>query len=57
MAPSFILKMAWRDSRTSRMRLLLFSLSITVGVAALGIFLFGPYGTCAQRLAALPFAA
>ena len=35
MAPSFILKMAWRDSRTSRMRLLLFSLSITVGVAAL----------------------
>ena len=35
MAPSFILKMAWRDSRTSRTRLLLFSLSITVGVAAL----------------------
>src|SRR5438552_19033558 len=35
MAPSFILKMAWRDSRTSRMRLLLFSLSITVGAAAL----------------------
>jgi hypothetical protein len=25
--------------------------------AALGIFLLGPYGTCAQRLAALPFAA
>jgi hypothetical protein len=24
---------------------------------ALGIFLLGPYGTCAQRLAALPFAA
>ena len=25
--------------------------------AALGIFLLGPYGTCAQRLAALPLAA
>jgi hypothetical protein len=24
---------------------------------ALGIFLLGPYGTCAQRLAALPLAA
>src|SRR5258708_21100429 len=35
MAPSFILKMAWRDSRASRMRLLLFSLSITAGGAAL----------------------
>jgi putative ABC transport system permease protein len=32
---SFILKMAWRDSRASRRRLLLFSLSIVLGVAAL----------------------
>ena len=31
----FILKMAWRDSRASRRRLLLFSLSIVLGVAAL----------------------
>lgn len=32
---SFILKMAWRDSRTARRRLVLFSLSIVLGVAAL----------------------
>ena len=32
---SFILKMAWRDSRASRRRLALFSLSIVLGVAAL----------------------
>ncbi len=31
----FILKMAWRDSRASRRKLLLFSLSIVLGVAAL----------------------
>ncbi len=31
----FILSMAWRDSRASRRRLLLFSLSIVLGVAAL----------------------
>jgi putative ABC transport system permease protein len=31
----FIFKMAWRDSRASRRRLLLFSLSIVLGVAAL----------------------
>ncbi len=31
----FILKMAWRDSRASRRRLALFSLSIVLGVAAL----------------------
>ncbi len=32
---SFILKMAWRDTRASRRRLLLFGLSIVLGVAAL----------------------
>src|SRR4051812_34601526 len=32
---SFILKMAWRDSRASRRRLLLFSASIILGIAAL----------------------
>lgn len=32
---NFILKMAWRDSRTARRRLVLFSLSIVLGVAAL----------------------
>lgn len=31
----FILKMAWRDTRASRRRLLLYSLSIVLGVAAL----------------------
>lgn len=31
----FILKMAWRDSRASRRRLALFSLSIVLGIAAL----------------------
>jgi putative ABC transport system permease protein len=32
---NFILKMAWRDTRASRRRLVLFSLSIVLGVAAL----------------------
>ena len=32
---SFILRMAWRDTRASRRRLLLFSLAIVLGVAAL----------------------
>ena len=31
----FIVRMAWRDSRSSRQRLLLFSISITLGIAAL----------------------
>src|SRR3982751_4581503 len=35
MSGSFIWKMAWRDSRSSRRRLLLFSISITLGIAAL----------------------
>jgi putative ABC transport system permease protein len=35
MSPSFVWKMAWRDSRSSRRRLLLFSISITLGIAAL----------------------
>src|SRR3954466_1834584 len=35
MTSSFIWKMAWRDSRSSRRRLLLFSISITLGIAAL----------------------
>lgn len=35
MTSSFIWKMAWRDSRSSRKRLLLFSVSITLGIAAL----------------------
>ena len=35
MISSFIWKMAWRDSRSSRRRLLLFSVSITLGIAAL----------------------
>ncbi|MBL9186798.1 MAG: ABC transporter permease [Opitutaceae bacterium] len=32
---NFILKMAWRDSRASRRRLVLYSLSIVLGIAAL----------------------
>ncbi|HVU34028.1 MAG TPA: FtsX-like permease family protein [Opitutaceae bacterium] len=32
---TFVLKMAWRDSRASRRRLLLYSLSIVLGIAAL----------------------
>jgi putative ABC transport system permease protein len=32
---AFIVRMAWRDSRSSRWRLLLFSISISLGVAAL----------------------
>ncbi|MGI9088702.1 MAG: ABC transporter permease [Chthoniobacterales bacterium] len=35
MRPSFLWKMAWRDSRASRRRLLVFSISITLGIAAL----------------------
>ncbi|MDQ6808708.1 MAG: ABC transporter permease, partial [Verrucomicrobiota bacterium] len=35
MSSGFIWKMAWRDSRSSRRRLLLFSVSITLGIAAL----------------------
>ena len=35
MSMQFILRMAWRDSRSSRWRLLLFSISISLGVAAL----------------------
>ena len=35
MISSFVWKMAWRDSRSSRRRLLLFSTSITLGIAAL----------------------
>src|ERR1700686_1665337 len=35
MISPFIWKMAWRDSRSSRRRLLLFSISITLGIAAL----------------------
>ncbi len=34
-AANFICKMAWRDSRSSRRRLLVFSISITLGIAAL----------------------
>ncbi len=32
---NFVLRMAWRDSRASRRRLLLFSLSVVLGIAAL----------------------
>jgi putative ABC transport system permease protein len=32
---NFVLKMAWRDSRASRRRLILFSLSVVFGIAAL----------------------
>ncbi|MFL6569808.1 MAG: ABC transporter permease, partial [Chthoniobacterales bacterium] len=35
MQASFVWKMAWRDSRSSRQRLLVFSISITLGIAAL----------------------
>src|SRR5437867_11869618 len=35
MSHGFIPKMAWRDSRSSRRRLFLFSFSITLGIAAL----------------------
>ena len=34
-APGFVWKMAWRDSRSSRRRLFVFSISITLGIAAL----------------------
>src|SRR5215207_2501773 len=32
---NFVLKMAWRDSRASRRRLVLFSFSVVLGIAAL----------------------
>src|SRR6188768_848884 len=32
---TFVLKMAWRDSRASRRRLVLFSFSVVLGIAAL----------------------
>src|SRR6266536_3598842 len=32
---NFVFKMAWRDSRASRRRLVLFSLSVVLGIAAL----------------------
>src|SRR3979409_2161504 len=35
MNSGFVPRMAWRDSRSSRRRLLLFSISITLGIAAL----------------------
>lgn len=35
MNAAFIFRMAWRDSRSSRRRLLVFSISITLGIAAL----------------------
>ena len=35
MHPGFLWRMAWRDSRSSRRRLLVFSISITLGIAAL----------------------
>jgi putative ABC transport system permease protein len=44
---NFILKMAWRDSRTSRRRLVLLSLSIVLGVAAL--VAIGSFGANLRR--------
>jgi putative ABC transport system permease protein len=44
---TFILKMAWRDSRASRRRLLLFSLSVVLGIAAL--VAIGSLGANLQR--------
>jgi len=44
---SFVLRMAWRDSRASRRRLLLFSLSIVLGVAAL--VAIGSFGANLRR--------
>jgi putative ABC transport system permease protein len=43
----FILKMAWRDSRASRRRLVLFSFSVVLGIAAL--VAIGSLGTNLQR--------
>jgi len=44
---SFVLRMAWRDSRASRRRLWLFSLSIVLGVAAL--VAIGSFGANLRR--------
>ncbi len=44
---NFVLRMAWRDSRASRRRLLLFSLSIVLGVAAL--VAIGSFGANLRR--------
>ncbi len=44
---SFILKMAWRDSRASRRRLVLFSFSVVLGIAAL--VAIGSLGTNLER--------
>ena len=44
---SFVLRMAWRDSRASRRRLALFSLSIVLGVAAL--VAIGSFGANLRR--------
>src|SRR3954471_18532893 len=44
---NFILKMAWRDSRASRRRLVLFSLSVVLGIAAL--VSIGSFGVNLER--------
>src|SRR5215218_5960644 len=44
---NFILKMAWRDSRASRRRLVLFSFSVVLGIAAL--VAIGSLGTNLER--------
>ena len=44
---NFILKMAWRDSRASRRRLALFSMSIVLGIAAL--VAIGSFGANLER--------
>src|SRR5215203_5642215 len=44
---NFIFKMAWRDSRASRRRLLLFSMSVVLGIAAL--VAIGSFGANLQR--------
>src|SRR4051812_8963225 len=44
---NFVLKMAWRDSRASRRRLALFSLSVVLGIAAL--VSIGSLGTNLER--------
>ena len=44
---NFILRMAWRDSRASRRRLVLFSLSVVLGIAAL--VAIGSLGTNLER--------
>jgi putative ABC transport system permease protein len=44
---TFILRMAWRDSRASRRRLLLFSLCVVVGIAA--VVALGSFGASLGR--------